>query len=162
MNIRKARMSDLPTMMAIYDYARTQMVANGNPNQWPTGYPWPGIIERDIERGESYVCETADGEIVGVFTFALGEDPTYAYIEDGEWLDNSPYGTLHRIASNGKVKGLATRVIEWCIAQHSNLRADTHKDNHIMQAVLKNNGFKECGTIYVSNGTQRTAYQLTL
>ncbi len=38
------------------------------------------------------------------FAFILGEDPTYQQI-DGAWLNDQPYGTIHRIAGNGKIKG---------------------------------------------------------
>ena len=36
--------------------------------------------------------------------FIIGADPTYEVIEDGAWPDNSPYGTIHRIAGDGQVK----------------------------------------------------------
>ena len=112
----------------------------------------------EIVIGENYVCESSDGEIAGVFSFIIGDDPTYSVIENGEWLDNETYGTLHRIASNGRVKGLADECIKWCFDQHPNLRADTHQDNTIVQKIFERNGFKKCGIIYVSNGTSRIAY----
>ena len=49
--------------------------------------------------------------------------------------------------------------LDWCAKQHPNLRADTHKDNIIMQNLLTRNGFIRCGIVYVSNGTARIAYQ---
>lgn len=32
----------------------------------------------------------------------LGEDESYRVIEDGAWHLDQPYGTIHRLASNGK------------------------------------------------------------
>jgi hypothetical protein len=32
----------------------------------------------------------------------IGKDPTYAVIENGNWLNDEPYGVIHRIASNGR------------------------------------------------------------
>ena len=33
-------------------------------------------------------------------------DPTYLYIEDGEWQNDESYVTIHRIASDQKVRGI--------------------------------------------------------
>ena len=49
--------------------------------------------------------------------------------------------------------------LNWCTKQYPSLRADTHKDNIIMQKLLARNEFIRCGTVYVSNGTPRIAYQ---
>lgn len=43
-----------------------------------------------------------NGEIVGTFALFLGEDESYRVIEDGAWHLDQPYGTIHRLASNGK------------------------------------------------------------
>lgn len=89
-----------------------------------------------------------------------GVDPTYQVIEDGAWLnDTLPYGTIHRLASSGKSKGVASAVIEWCLEHCQSLRADTHADNQIMQHLLEKNGFTRCGIIHVADGTPRIAYQ---
>lgn len=159
MNIRPTELADLPQVMQIFDKARLWMAHNGNPNQWIAGYPNEEAVVKDMDREASFVCETEDGEVVGVFCFLIGHDPTYDLIEGGEWINNDTYGTLHRLASSGKVKGLGDKVIEWCWNRHQNMRADTHHDNTIMQDLLKRNGFKECGIIYVANGTPRLAYQ---
>ena len=92
--------------------------------------------------------------------FVLGPDPTYAKIEDGQWLNDAlPYGTIHRLASAGKRPGVATDVINWCLEHCESLRADTHADNKIMQHLLEKNGFTRCGIIHVADGTPRIAYQ---
>ena len=49
--------------------------------------------------------------------------------------------------------------LDWCTARASQLRADTHADNKVMQHLLEKHGFVRCGIIYVSNGTPRIAYQ---
>ena len=97
MTIRKTTLADLAEVMDTYANAREQMAAAGNP-QWAGGRPSEETIRSDIESGNSYVM--LDGDVlVGVFTLILGDEPTYAVIEDGAWLDDEPYGTLHRIAS---------------------------------------------------------------
>ncbi len=39
-------------------------------------------------------------------------------IEDGAWPDNSPYGTIHRIAGDGQVKGLLQLCVAFCKTQN--------------------------------------------
>lgn len=155
---RRACFGDIDEMMEIYDGARRFMAANGNPGQWVGGYPSREIIMADIERGVSYVMTDDDGVIYGAFSFIPGPDPTYGYIENGEWLNDEPYGTIHRIASAGRCCGFGRRVIEWCGALVTNLRADTHVDNAPMRRLLVESGFRECGTIYLVNGSPRLAF----
>ena len=151
MEIRHSTLSDLPAMTAIYAYARRFMAEHGNPNQWgPTNWPPEELLRADIAAGDSYVC-VEDGRIVGTFFFRQGVDiePTYREITDGGWLDDSAYGVVHRIASDGSVKGVGQFCIDWAFAQCGHLRMDTHGDNTVMQSLLKKCGFVHCGTIYV-------------
>lgn len=151
MTIRKSTEADIPRMMKIYAYARAFMAAHGNPNQWgATNWPPEELIRQDIADGHSYVCVN-DGLIIGTFFYTAGPDiePTYAKIDDGAWLDCSPYGVVHRIASDGSEKGIGAFCINWAYEQCGHLRMDTHGDNVVMQHLLKKLGFIHCGTIYV-------------
>ena len=82
-------------------------------------------------------------------------------IEGGHWLDDvQPYVVIHRLASTGKVRGVFTTIMEVALSKCSNIRIDTHRDNHIMQHCLLKNGFFYCGIIHlVRNGGERLAYQ---
>ena len=156
---RGARRSDLDAIMQIYARARQEMAASGNPTQWGTSFPPQDLIEEDIDTNRLFVY-LHNGEMEAVFAFVLGPDPTYAKIEDGQWLNDAlPYGTIHRLASAGKRPGVATDVINWCLEHCESLRADTHADNKIMQHLLEENGFTRCGIIHVEDGTPRIAYQ---
>ena len=137
MKIRATELKDLPRVMEIYDYARAFMRTNGNVTQWIGGYPSEALIRQEIEDGHSFVCMDGQGEILGTFCFILGEDPTYQHIYEGNWLNDEPYGVIHR-------------------------RVDTHQDNKVMQHILTKYGFQRCGIIYVKNGTERIAYQKKL
>lgn len=151
MEIRKSTTEDINRIMEIYSHARDFMAKHGNPNQWgPTGWPPEELIREDISRGCSYVC-VSGGRVVGTFFYTFGKDiePTYAEITDGQWLDNSPYGVVHRIASDGSTKGVGTFCINWAYDKCRHLRIDTHGDNTIMQNLLRKLGFTHCGTIYV-------------
>lgn len=158
--IRKTEKSDLDTVMEIYAIAKKFMDASGNPTQWEVGHPTRNMIEADVEKGESYVI-LEDGVIHGVFMFMQREDPAYSYIEDGAWQNDLPYGTIHRVASDGHIKRMLDRCVEFCRTFTENLRIDTHKDNVVMQKAITRNGFVRCGIVYmVHDGTPRIAYQM--
>lgn len=158
MEIRKTTKEDLEEVLLIYAYAREQMKKNGNPLQWGDSRPSEAAVVRDIEGGNSYVVENG-GKICGVFSFIIGEEPTYQVIENGEWKNNDSYGTLHRLASDGTKKGVFQACLAYCESRMPNVRADTHKDNLIMQHLLEKYGYEKCGTIYVEDGSPRIAYQ---
>lgn len=159
MKIRKARLEDLEIIMEAYAYARQFMRETGNANQWVDGYPRREMIVKDITDRNCHVCVDPVFGIVGVFFFRIGEDRTYAKIYEGHWLNDNPYGVVHRIATNGKVKGIADYCLDWCLQQSGNMRIDTHRDNRVMQHILRKNGYTECGIIYIDDGTERIAFQ---
>lgn len=158
--IRNAVPGELEQILVIYDGARKFMRETGNPNQWSDHYPPRERVKQDIADGNCYVL-TEDGEIAAVFCYFTGEDPTYRVIEDGAWLNDRPYGTIHRIASAGKQKGVAARCFNWAFSRCKNLRIDTHDDNKVMQHTLEKNGFIRCGRIYTEEGAPRVAFQKT-
>lgn len=182
MRIRKATIQDIESILAIFENARRFMCESGNPNQWTNGYPSRDVALSDMSNGNLYVIEENAGDdtavavgvgdeateatlpdtatsssIVGVFTFIIGEEPTYKVIENGSWNYNLPYGTIHRIASSGTARNITKVCFEYCLSQIDYLRIDTHKDNLPMQNAIKRFGFKECGIIYVRNG-ERIAF----
>jgi len=144
--------------MEIYAYARACMKESGNPNQWFDNHPPKHLIEADIDAGHSYVC-TNESEVSAVFYFHIEAEPTYNKI-NGQWLNDEPYGVIHRIARGPLGKGAGAYAINWCFAQHPNIRIDTHKDNIPMLLLLKRLGFKYCGIIKIENGDERMAFQI--
>ncbi len=158
MNVRKATPEDLPRMGEVYACAREAMKRSGNPRQWGDTRPSPEAVAEDVARGNSYVLE-AGGRICGVFAFVLGDDPTYAVIEGGAWKSAAPYGTIHRLASDGTERGVFRACLDHCAGICPHIRIDTHRDNRIMQRLLAECGFARCGIIYVDDGTPRIAYE---
>lgn len=158
MEIRRATEKDLNDLMEIYAYARELMIRNGNPTQWSPSYPGKVRIREDIEKQICYVC-VENGEIEGVFVYCCGPDPGYRRIDHGKWLNDAPYGVVHRLASRGRIRGVADFCLEWAFEKCRNLRIDTHRDNHAMRHILDKNGFIPCGTVYVEDGSSRIAYQ---
>lgn len=157
MKIRKTTQNDLPALLALYAGARRFMREQGNPNQWGSSRPEEATLLADIRAGVSYLCEQ-DGMLAAAFSFWVGEEPTYARI-DGAWLDDAPYGVVHRIASARQVHGAGRFCLEWCFDRCGNLRIDTHEDNRPMQGLLSKLGFQHCGVIYLEDGAPRLAFQ---
>lgn len=156
--IRRATVSDLPRALAVYDTARRFMRQNGNSVQWVNGYPSEALLRQDIASGSLYVMEDTRG-IYAVFSLVAGDDPTYAEIS-GAWQDSSPYGTIHRIGSDGTHRGVLGECVAFCLRQIPHLRVDTHADNHTMRRAVERQGFLYCGIIHVADGTPRLAYEL--
>ena len=165
MKIRHSTEQDVNRIMDIYSFARRYMAEHGNPNQWgPTNWPPEELIHSDIRNGSSYVCLNDGADIIGTFFFTHGKDiePTYRNITDGAWLDDSPYGVVHRIAGDGSERGIGAFCINWAFEQCGHLRIDTHGDNIVMQNLVKKLGFVHCGTIYVEEDSYpRLAFEKT-
>ena len=158
LTVRKATPRDLERIMEIFEAAKAYMHSHGNVNQWNGAYPQKELILSEIECGHCYVVCNADN-IVGTFCLIFGEDSTYAVIEDGQWKNEAPYATIHRLASDGSVKGVGHSCIEFSYNLLENLRADTHADNITMQRLLEKEGFVRCGIIHLKDGAPRIAYQ---
>ena len=155
--IRQAEQSDVADILRVYAAARAFMRASGNHAQWVNGYPAEELVHADIERGVSFLLETTEGHIAAVFALIPGDDPTYAHI-DGAWRSTQPYATIHRAGSDGTVRGIFRTILDFARTRYDHLRADTHADNAPMQHGFLTNGFTYCGTIYLSNGDPRRAY----
>ena len=127
--IRPATGFDIPRALAIYHSARQFMRRSGNTVQWVNGYPSEALLRSDVAAGRLFVMEDAGG-VYAVFAFIIGDDPTYQVI-DGAWLDDAtPYGTLHRLGSDGTHTGVLAEAVAWAWTRCPHLRADTHEDNH--------------------------------
>lgn len=165
MNIRKTTENDIERVMEIYAYARKFMAEHGNPRQWgATNWPPEKVIRNDIKEGNSYVCINDSGRVIGTFFYTAGKDiePCYKEIFDGKWIDDSPYGVVHRIAADGTEKGIGSFCINWAFGQCGHVRIDTHGDNYVMQGMLKKLGFTYCGTVYVTEDDDpRLAFEKT-
>ena len=156
--IRDAVLADLPAIQSIYALARAFMRKSGNLKQWSNGYPDDQLLMDDISKKQLFVLEE-NGGVHGVFAFILGDAPTYACIEGGRWLNDLPYGTIHRIGTDGTIHGAVKAARDYALQFTDEVRADTHEDNKPMQHTLAKNGFVRCGVIYLEDGAPRIAYQ---
>lgn len=158
--ITPAESKDLPRILQIYERARRFMKETGNPSQWKDDFPPKSLLAADIEAGQLYTVRDAKGGAIhGVFALIIGEEPTYARIEQGRWLSDTEYGTLHRVAGDGRAHGIFDTAVSFCGEKIRHLRVDTHENNLVMQHLITKNGFQRCGIIYVEDGSPRIAYE---
>lgn len=158
MNIRQSVFTDIDEIMNCISFARKLMRESGNTIQWTNGYPSKELMLESIEKGFNYLIIN-ENKVVATFDFIIDDDSNYSFIENGSWLNDEKYGVIHRLASNGKAKGVAQFCFNWCFSQFQNIRIDTHETNLPMQKVLEKLGYKKCGIIYVADGTPRLAFQ---
>lgn len=161
LTVRNVTVGEIDRVMEIFDIARSFMRKSGNMTQWINGYPDRETTASDIACGKLYaVC---DGDhLCGVFFFDICEDKTYNYIEDGQWLNDKPYGVIHRVGSDGSRKGVLSAAVDFAFGKIGNIKIDTHSDNKVMQHLLLKSGFQKCGTIYIEDGSPRVAFQKSL
>lgn len=164
MYIRHADISDIESIMSIYEAARQYMSASGNTSQWGINYPPRELIMQDIREEKCYVA-VCDNVIEAVFYFAIEHDSSYDIIENGNWRNDRKYAVVHRIAvgRNTHNRGVAGLCIDYAVKRCKeedvfDLRMDTHRDNIPMQRFLEKHDFRKCGIVYVDNGSERLAY----
>lgn len=160
MEIRTATDQDIDEIERIYATAKQTMRESGNAFQWVDGYPQRSLIEGDIAAGELFLIEDC-GRPCAVFMLSMEADPTYRDI-DGSWLNDEPYGVIHRVGSDGTAKGILEAALGFAFTRTENVRIDTHRNNSIMRHLLQKAGFAECGTIFCHDGSPRIAYHRCL
>lgn len=156
--IRLSMPQDIDRIMKVYESAKNYMRSTGNFKQWTGGYPDKETILSDISHRCHYLAEDKDGNLLMVFSFIVGPDPTYNRIEKGAWLNDRPYGTIHRIASSGMHGGMLKACVSFCVTLIDNIRIDTHADNGPMQNALHKLNFSFCGIIHLTDGSPRLAF----
>lgn len=156
--IRPTLACDTSAVMAMYDHSRSLMRADGNTTQW-TGYPTLAQLQDDIAQGVSYVVTRAN-QLCGTFALVPGDEPTYSLIVHGRWIDTgTPYATIHRLAKAPSSDGIAQAAFRFAKQRHDHLRVDTHESNRAMLHLIDREGFVLCGIVFMSDGTERLAYE---
>ena len=158
LKVRDAATEELAQIMKIYECAQEYMIGTGNPTQWGHSYPSTELIRSDIEKKNCKVLCDEQG-IRGVFALIEDGEPNYEHIEGGQWLNDDPYLTIHRVAGDGQVHGIFRCIVDYCSRISPNIRIDTHADNLTMQKLIEKNGFTRCGVIHVEDGSPRFADQ---
>lgn len=157
--VRPAKAAEVAQLQTLYDRGRSFQLASGNRNQWAPGYPGEDQLRADHQAENLYVLVDETDQILAAMALIPGQDPTYSRIEGGQWLNQAPYVTIHRLVSAGRRSGAGRRLLEWATHHYPNIRIDTHPDNQTMRQLLNQLGFVYCGIIYLVSGDKREAYQ---
>lgn len=166
--IRIAETKDIEQIMEVAEAARAFLKACGS-TQWQNGYPEPNDFLSDIEKKYLFVYEEA-GKILGIVALVREKDENYDAIFSGDWLNDEPYYSVHRLAVLVRGKGIARKLLEHVekVAIENgirNLKADTAEKNLIMQHLFSSLGYHKCGVIYLKRtpvDNERIAYQKIL
>ena len=109
--IRKAKISDVGTIMTIINETVKEMKSYGN-NQWDENYPNSETFINDIKNDSLYVYEE-DNNIKGFICIDCNQAAEY---ENLNWSLNEKCMVAHRIAVNTKFRngGIATKLMSFC------------------------------------------------
>lgn len=162
---RKAKHEDADAIWKILQQAIARRKADGS-NQWQDGYPNPGVIEKDIEKGSGYVLIHGD-LIVGYCSVLINDEPAYADIK-GKWLTDGDFVVFHRVAIAQMYlgKGLAKMMLGFIEKLASSkgiksIKADTNHDNGGMLKIFEKLGYVYCGEVSF-RGSSRQAFEKVL
>lgn len=164
MEFKQAQIKDIPQIMDIINDAQNYL-KNKDIDQWQNNYPNSETLKKDIINNNLYII-VEKSKIIAVSAIIFNDDPTYNYIEGGEWLSSDNYGAIHRaaVAEEYKGQGIASEIFKHTfeLAKKKgieSIRIDTHPDNFAMKQVIKKEKFKFCGIIYTELGGKRLAYE---
>jgi len=151
---RLAEPADMENILLTIRQARNYLKKH-RVDQWQGDYPAEIDIQEDIERGECRVM-TYGGRFAGFFVLTDRPEPCYDALTDGKWYGEGKYCTVHRsaVAAEYRGSGMADRLMA-AAAEISRemgaetLRADTHRHNEPMKALLRRNGFTYRGNVLV-------------
>ena len=151
---RPAAEADVEDIMLTIRQARNYLKKH-RVDQWQGNYPNESTILEDITRGECYVMTYCD-RVAGFFMLTEMPEPTYDTLTDGKWRTEGKYCTLHRNAVMAEYRGsgMAERLMAAAEALARDkgavaLRADTHRHNEPMKALLRRSGFAYRGNITI-------------
>ena len=164
---RKSTIDDCTVINQLYKQA-IEYLKKQNIDQWQHNYPNMQTCTDDINQGYGYVyCH--NNHVIGTVALMFKEETDYNIIYNGQWLNNEPYATIHRLVVDQSLKGkqiaslMLHEIEKICLSRHVfNIRVDTHHDNIAMQRFLEKNGFSVCGDVYLKDLSKRLAYQKIL
>ena len=157
---RVAELSDLDDIMLIIRQAKNYLKKH-RVDQWQSGFPDESMVIEDIEHGEGRVMTYCD-RVAGYFMLTKEPQAEYDLLTDGKWRAAGPYCTIHRtcVAAEYRGSGMADRLMAAAeaLARQQGaqaLRADTHRHNEPMKALLRRSGFTYRGNIRIEPEAER-------
>lgn len=152
MQIRLAKLGDVPTVIQIVRRVVPLMRASGN-LQWDDKYPNSEVFERDVNLAQLWVAEI-DGEVAGVAAITTDQEPEYSNVG---WDTSELAIVVHRIAIDPafRGKGIAAALMLQAeeVARSRSiaiLRVDTNTQNEATQKLFPKLGYTLTGEIGLS------------
>ncbi len=157
---RPAETSDLENIMLTIRQARNYLKKH-RVDQWQSGFPDESMVIEDIQRGEGYVMTYCE-KYAGYFMLTSEPQEEYDGLTDGKWRAAGRYCTLHRCAVLAEFRGsgMSDRLMATAetMAREQGataLRADTHRHNEPMKALLRRSGFVYRGNVRIEGEAER-------
>lgn len=157
--IRKAKFSDIDTIMSIINETVEEMKSYGN-TQWDNNYPNNETFINDIKNDSLYVYEE-DNYIKGFVCIDNNEAKEYKNLN---WSLYEKCMVTHRMAINSKFRnsGIASKLMDFCeeLALKNGVRylkADTYSLNIKMNSFFKKRGYKFIGKVFFT-GKEKPFY----
>jgi GNAT superfamily N-acetyltransferase len=152
MIVRRAKLSDIPSIMQVIADVVPAMRESGN-YQWDNTYPNAVVFEEDIAFDQLWVAEL-DGDIAGVGAITTEQYPEYASVG----MDiNETAIVVHRLAVNThyRGKGIAAALMQQAETEAlrrgiKTLRIDTNTANEATQKLFPKMGYVFAGEMGLS------------
>lgn len=162
MKLEEAKLIHVDRVWEIIQEAIQRRKKEGS-EQWQDGYPNLQTIKNDIDTKSGYVLIDSE-RIVAYVAIKTNDEPEYEKI-DGNWLTNTDFLVLHRVAvAKGHLgRGVATKIFELAedIAKEKqiySIKVDTNFDNEPMLKIFKRLNYQYCGKVYF-RGSERKAFE---
>ncbi|ARV09793.1 GNAT family N-acetyltransferase [Winogradskyella sp. PC-19] len=149
--IRKARLTDIDTLMQVTKACAKHMISIGI-YQWNEHYPNKTAFLNDVKRNELYVLEF-ENSVIGSVVLSDLMDEEYMPIN---WLtENDKNLYIHRLAIDPKHQGngYAQKLMDFAEQfaidnNYRSIRLDTFSQNKRNQKFYELRGYKRLGDIY--------------
>lgn len=159
--IRKAKLSDLVSVLEIIKACATHMI-NNNIYQWNAHYPNAEAFKNDINRNELYVLEL-NNKLIGCVVLSTIMDQEYKPVKWGTKNTNNLY--IHRLAVHPKQqkKGHAQALMAFAENDavnnnYTSIRLDTFSKNVRNQKFYELRNYNRLGSIFFPKQSKAPFY----
>lgn len=160
--VRIATKNDIPFIMEGIAQAKMQLRSHQS-GQWQFGEPSEKTIQHDVELQQYWVL-IFENVLIGGCAL-LFHETAYDQLHKGQWLNNDPYGVIHRFYIHPKYQqkafgikllhAIETKVLSLAI---HNVRIDTHERNIPMRKMLEKMHYQHVGEAWLFQAGMRFVY----
>ncbi|HEY2574035.1 MAG TPA: GNAT family N-acetyltransferase [Verrucomicrobiaceae bacterium] len=155
MNIRRASVTDLPSLLALTKECVARMRSQGI-EQWDEIYPDEPVLQQDIVSGTLHVLEGTD-ELAGCVIVDDRPDPLWQGLKWSE--EGVPFAAVHRLMVHPvhQGRGLGKKLMEHAEVTareqgRRSIRLDTFTANPIALSLYEKLGYRRTGFALMRKG----------